>query len=295
MTRYSAIIIIYNPNSTGPSKTKALEVAKTIRESLPRSIVKTIATKHRGHAETIAYRHARATARPLILSSSGDGGYHEVVNGVMRASLQGARVTTGLIPAGNANDHYHSIHDGDLVASIEQGKSRKIDLLQITSRRNGKPYSRYAHSYIGFGFSPRVGQALTQKKLNRLNEVWITFRTLITYRSSRLMLDGTEQKCQSLIFSNVKHMAKYLTLSKKSQPDDGLFEVSLLKPQSKISLFFSLLNASLRSFYTRTQTNSFKLRTVRRTLVQLDGETVRLDADSGVSIAIKKHALRCIV
>ena len=82
---YTTIAIIYNPKSTGQSEELAQEFAADIRQQLPNQKVELIATQHAGHAEELAYELASSSSNPLIISSSGDGGYNEVVNGAIKA------------------------------------------------------------------------------------------------------------------------------------------------------------------------------------------------------------------
>jgi diacylglycerol kinase (ATP) len=295
MAKYTHVTIIYNPNSTGGSKKRAEYTYSKLRKHAPTLGVTLTPTEYAGHAEELAFEAAQDSKHPVIVSVSGDGGYHEVVNGVMQANAKGAKAVTGLVPAGNANDHYHSVHAGDLIAGILKGKSQALDVLTLKATVGGKPSERYAHSYIGFGMTPRVGRELTKEKLNRVKEVWITARTLLAYRSSTLVVDGVAQEFQSIIFSNIHRMAKILTLSTKSEPDDGKFEVNILRKQHKIGFMASLFKASVASFETHTQTKKFSLKTVKPTLVQLDGETLRIDPNSDVRIGIKHQALKCIV
>ena len=67
----------------------------------------------------------------------------------MRAQQTGAMPTTGLLPAGNATDHYHNLHTTDTVKQILTADISEVDLLLIKTRRSGKAWERYAHSYIG--------------------------------------------------------------------------------------------------------------------------------------------------
>jgi diacylglycerol kinase (ATP) len=295
MSKYTGVTIIYNPNSTGGSKKKAEYAHRKLQKELPKVPVRLQATDYAGHAETLAYEAALASKHPAIISVSGDGGYHEVVNGIMRAKKEGSRAVAGLIPAGNANDHYHSVHRYDIVNAIAHKKSMSLDVLTFSATSGGKNIERYAHSYIGFGLTPRIGRELTKEKLNRVKETWITARTLLTFRFTALEIGGQPQEYQSVIFSNINRMAKILTLSKQAKADDGKFEVNILPRRHKVGLLASLFKASVQSLTTHEQTKKFSLKTVRPTLVQLDGETLRIDAGSPVQIGIKYKALDTIV
>ena len=163
---YTTIAIIYNPNSTGSSKQLAKEFADKVQSQLPKQKIELIATTHAGHAEELAYSLSKKTKHPLIISSSGDGGYNEVINGALKAQKEGNHPTTGLLPAGNANDHFNNLHNDDLVDLIVDGISKNIDVLKLTYTAEGQETERYAHSYIGLGLTSVVGNQLNKKKLN---------------------------------------------------------------------------------------------------------------------------------
>lgn len=292
---YSTIAIIYNPNSTGPSKTLAEELADDIRKRLPDQHVELIATEHAGHAEELAYTLASSHTNPLIISSSGDGGYNEVVNGAMKAQNEGATPTTSLLPAGNANDHHRNLHEKELIDLIAREQSTAIDLLKITGQVDGKPVERYAHSYIGFGLTPTVGKELNKVDLNRLVEAWVVIRSLLTTKPVRLKIDTKVHSYESVIFSNVDEMSKYLKISQPSSVTDGKFEVTIFRRRTTLRLLATLLKATVQGVKENKQAAEFSLTTVKKTLVQADGEIMTLDAHSQVVITAETQVLRCIV
>src|SRR4051812_3140048 len=110
---YTAITIIYNPISTGSSKKNAEKLYRELLQTPLKDIVYLRATEYAGHAEELAYELATASQRPLVISSSGDGTYNEVVNAMLKAKEEGRSAVCGLLPSGNANDHYHSVHKGN--------------------------------------------------------------------------------------------------------------------------------------------------------------------------------------
>ena len=292
---YSTVAIIYNPNSTGSSKAMAEDFKKKIQSRIPKQKVKLIPTKYAGHAEKLAYRIAKHSKKPLIFSSSGDGGYNEVVNGAMKAQNKGYKPTTGLLPAGNANDHYRNVHTEDIIGLMIAHAPKRIDLLRISYTSRKKQKQRYAHSYIGFGISSMVSQELNKTKLNRFNEMWLVIRTLFIISPVRLKIDDEVEKYDSVIVSNVDRMSKYLTVSHPSQIDDGLFEVTISRHENKLKLIALILRASLVKLKEDKQTNSFSLTTVQQTVAQADGEIISIDPTSKVDISIEKQVLNCFV
>jgi diacylglycerol kinase family enzyme len=292
---YTAIAIIYNPKSTGSSERLARELEERLRADLPGQEIELIATGYKGHGKELAYSIAMASKNPLIISSSGDGGYHEVINGAMRAQSEGAHPTTGLLPAGNANDHHRNLHDEDIVSKIKRQKSIKIDLLKMSGTSKGTRVELYSHSYVGLGLTPFVGRELNKTKLNAVAEIWAVVRALLTVRSIRLKINGKVGRYESVIFSNVDTMSKYLSVSQPSSITDGKFEVTIFGHRSKMQLITTLLKASTQGVKEDHRVSKFSLRTTHRTLVQADGEVITLDANSDIAIAIESRILDCII
>lgn len=293
--RYRPITIIYNPNSTGNSKLYAEELKEKLLVQSRQFQVVLRPTKYAGHAETLAYQAAKKGTHPLVISSSGDGGYNEVVNGLMKAQQEGASPVAGLLPAGNANDHYKNTHESDVVQAIVNKKEQKLDVLKISLVSDGKSIERYAHSYIGIGLTPQVAQELNKTKLNWLNEIVIVGKTLLYLKPSHILVKGEVRSYDSIVFSNIGRMAKILTLSKEANPKDGLFEMTTFHRRSKLNLMNQLIRSSTVGLHGGKKLTEYSFETVKKLPIQLDGEVVTADANSRVMITIEPKALRCII
>lgn len=293
--KYTTIAVIYNPNSTGSSKTLAKQFAASLHTALPKQKVELIATKYAGHAEELAYKLAKSTKHPLIISSSGDGGYNEVINGALKAQTEGFKPTTGLLPAGNANDHFTNLNKRDLVELITKDISRKIDVLKYTYTAKGEVVERYAHSYIGFGLTPFVGKELNKNKLNLINEVFIVGKAILGVKSVKLKVGRKTRRYDSIVLSNIDKMSKYLKISQPSGITDGKFEVTTFRKRNKISLIAMLLKASLIGLKENAKVSSYSVHTVNKTILQADGEIVTVDANTTVKITAEKQLLNCVI
>ena len=86
-------------------------------------------TERAGHGRELA-RQAAGTGRPLVVSVSGDGGYNEVVDGVMHAD--NPDVVCAVMAAGNANDHRRATGEQPLAEVVVAGDVSRIDLLRLT-------------------------------------------------------------------------------------------------------------------------------------------------------------------
>lgn len=295
MKSFSNISIIYNPTSTGPSKTLAQQLAKELRKTSLKSKVRIISTRYRGHAESIAYKVAIESPRQLIISSSGDGGYNEVINGVMIAQQEGAKAATGLLPAGNANDHFRYLNRQDTLNQILKGRVRKIDLIQITATNNQSAWTRYAHSYIGIGLTPNVGKELNKFSLNPFNEKWIALRAFFKLQPVRLRVRGVIKIYDSIIFANIGRMSKVLSLSDTASVNDGKFELITFKHQTRGKLVAHVFQAATKGLRTTNRRTEYSFKTIESISIQLDGEVSVLPAGTQVKITIATRALSCIV
>ncbi len=218
--KFSAVKIIHNPNSTGDAPKLAKETYKTLAPFFGKENVELLQTKRAGHAEELAYSAAKRYSKPLIISVSGDGGYHEVVNGVMKAK-KGAVIS--VIGAGNANDHYNAAVKKP-IADLVQDQPEVTDLLKVSITHGTVSTIRYAHSYCGLGISPKIAEELNRYKLNLFKEIRILMRALVSDRPVSISRNGRKEKVESLLFANIPRMAKVLRLSGSSSLSDSKFE-----------------------------------------------------------------------
>jgi len=293
---FSSTSIIYNPKSTGTSKRNALDLQQRLkRDPTITAEVQVIPTKHAGHAEELAYQHAKASPYPLVISASGDGGYNEVVNGVMRARAEGAKAVTGLLPSGNANDHYHSVRSGLAEKLIAAGQPRNIDLLQVTVTSATDAWQRYAHSYAGIGLTAAASIRYNRNRLNPLSEWVISFQEITRLRPSKVIVAGSEQRYDSLILCNINRIGKLFFVSELSKIDDGKFEVVALQSTTKLDLFRHLAKAMTNRSGHWEQTTQFSFTTIEPQSMQMDGEIHTVPANATVTITCAARILPCIL
>ena len=255
---FDRVVVIFNPHSTGKAPQMAEQLRADLARRLPHIPVQLSPTERAGHGRELA-RQAAGTGRPLVVSVSGDGGYNEVVDGVMQADNPDA--VCAVMAAGNANDHRRATRERPLADAIVAGEVRRIDLLRLTIGAGVGARTQYAHSYIGMGLTPIVAIDLEKGGKGSLREIVSVVRTFARFRPFTIELDdGRRHRFDSLLFANIAQMAKYATLSDSDQPDDGRFEVVTLTP----------------------------------TPLQLDGELLTLDAGTSVHVAIAPAALATI-
>jgi diacylglycerol kinase (ATP) len=290
---YDRVVVIFNPESSGDAPRFAEVLRGDLADRLPDLAVELAPTQQAGHARDLA-RQAAGTGRPLIVSVSGDGGYNEVVDGVMQAGNPHA--VAAVMAAGNANDHRRTTGERPIADAVVAGQVRSIDLLRLTIGRGPQTQIRYAHSYIGMGLTPVVAIDLEKGGKGSLKEIVSVVRTFARFRPFTLQLeDGGRRRFDSLLFANIAEMAKYATLSEAGDPSDGKFEVITVPHISKWRVIAFAIKAATRGLGPQPTATHYGFTPLKPTPLQLDGELLELHPGTPVSVDIAHHALVTIV
>ncbi|HST64685.1 MAG TPA: diacylglycerol kinase family protein [Mycobacteriales bacterium] len=284
---FDRVVLIFNPQSTGDAEEKATELRDELASRVPDLPVSLEPTERAGHARELA-REAAASGAPLVVSVSGDGGYSEVVDGLMQAGND--RVVAAVLAAGNANDHRRATGERPLADAIaEGGEAARMDLLKLTSGTD----VQFAHSYIGLGLTPVVAIDLEKGSKGSLKEIVSVVRTFARFRPFALDLeDGSRARLDSLVFANIDQMAKFATLSSDGDPDDGVFEVITIPHSAKWKVLLTALRAATRGLGPQPSTRSYRFRTVDPTPLQVDGEVIEVAAGTDVAVEMAAGALQ---
>ncbi|MFD0045402.1 diacylglycerol/lipid kinase family protein [Pseudarthrobacter scleromae] len=289
---FESIVIIFNPNSTGDAPTLAEQLRSDLEDRLPYAASITLQpTGHAGHAVELARDAARGGGNVLVISVSGDGGYNEVVNGVMQAGNPDA--VCAVMAAGNANDHRRTTGTQPLEEAIASGSVRHIDLLRISTGDGPDAPSEYAHSYIGFGLTPVMAIDLEKGSKGALKEMVSVMRTFSKFKPFEIRhTEGRRRKFDSLVFANIAQMAKYATLSEADHRlQDGKFEVVTFPHRSKLRILLTALRAATRGLGDQPSVSSYGFTTLKPIPYQIDGEVKSVDADTAVTIRCAPAAL----
>jgi len=287
---FDAVEIVFNPNSTGDAQERAEELAKQLAERAPELPVQLRPTERAGHGREIARDAARA-GRPLVVSVSGDGGYNDVVNGLMDAGADSAYAA--VLAAGNANDHRRVTRERPLADAILDGDVSKLDLLRMSVDDGREP--RYAHSYIGLGITPTVALELEKGGKGSIKEVISTIRTFSRFRPFQIETDSGTETFDSVIFANIREMAKFAVLSEEGRPDDGRFEVVVLRHTAKWRVLATAVRAAVRGLGPQPTAREYRFRTVDPMPVQVDGEVSEFERGVAVTVEIVPGALHTVL
>lgn len=292
--RFDTICLIFNPHSTGDAPALAAKLRDQLTHDLPYTPnIRMLPTEHAGHAVDLA-REAAGTPNALVVSVSGDGGYNEVVNGVMAAGT--TDTVCAVLAAGNANDHQRTTARQPLAQAIAEGQVRDMDLLHLSTGNGPGAEAVHAHSYIGFGLTPVVAIDMEKGNKGALKEMVSVVRTFAQFRPFRIQhTDGTRQRIDSLLFANIAQMAKHATLSEADdRPADGKFEVILFPHTAKWRILLKALRATTTGLGDQPSVARYEFTTLKPMPYQLDGEVRSVPANTTVRIESAPCALTVI-
>ncbi|WP_432521468.1 diacylglycerol/lipid kinase family protein [Kineococcus sp. SYSU DK006] len=289
---FERVVVLYNPRSTGDGPGNAHELREQLARRLRGTAVELAGTRHAGHAEELAEQAVTEDPGTLVVSASGDGGYHEVVNGIVRARRRhpGAGACA-VLASGNANDHARAVQDRPLVDAIVAGRVSRMDLLEVLV--DGRE-PRYAHSYVGVGITPVVAAELNRHDLDALTEGLLAVRAFWRHRPLTITHDGHRLELDSLVFANIDRMAKYATLSRVSSPTDGACEVLLIPHRGRLELLASLLRVVRGRHEVTSSSEPYSFGTTGPTPLQMDGEVHQVPAGAGVVVSCAAGAMTVV-
>ena len=293
--QFKDIIIIYNPVSTGNSQANAEKLKSELVPRMKTTSIRLFATEYAGHAEKIGKEYAKHD-NALLVSSSGDGGYNELVNGVL--SAKEPKVTVCVLPSGNANDHYHATGENNLVETIVESKTTLIDVLKVEGTQQDKVWLRYAHSYIGVGITAYVGKKLTEAKLNPINEKWLTVKYLLKFGHVSLKVTSWGQqkfrRYSSLVIGNINRMSKVIKLDADTSLIDGKFEVYTIRTRSPLGLIKALIAASAVGAKLIERTEKIEFISKNDFEIQCDGEVFKVRGSKKCVVSAMRQSLRTV-
>ncbi|YCH09151.1 diacylglycerol/lipid kinase family protein [Arthrobacter sp. alpha11c] len=281
-------MLIFNPASSRDAGVLAGRLCDELARRLPTMPVSLRPTGFAGHGRQMA-REMASPGRPLIVSVSGDGGYNEVINGVMDA---GGNAVCAVMAGGNANDHRRSTRQMPLIEAIVAGEVRRIDLLRLQVGEGADAWTRYAHSYIGFGLTPAMAIGIAAGTKGALSELVSVARTLSSLTPLEIArADGARAKVDSLVLANIPYMAKYGRVSETGEPNDGLFEVIMLPHASKWRMALMTLRAVTIGLGVQQSLNRYEFITLDPIPLQIDGEIMQINAHTSVLVEAQHQVL----
>jgi diacylglycerol kinase family enzyme len=292
---YDLIVIIYNPNSTGPAKVKAERLKRLLVKKYGPEAVNLQPTQYPGHAAELAYQIVTSHQKPLIISVSGDGGYHEVINGVVKGVTKNKtlRPVVAVEGAGNANDHYrHMRGSTSLYSAIINQREKELELIKVSVSGRSKK-TLYAHSYWGIGLTSMAIDTLNKQNLNPVKEKVIAMKELAQFKPFTIIVDYKKITVNNVIAAKIGRMAKLFKFHPQEKPAPvGMMRVVIDAELNKASMISKVIKGITKGLQDETRVVSHLRCTMTEDYkMQLDGEVYTLRVGDTVTVSISRTKL----
>ena len=232
------ITLVVNPSS---GKGRALEllpsVAGRLRDS--GSEVEILLSRDFDEAEAMTWSAVEAEVDVLAVMG-GDGMMHLGVNTCANARLDGRAATVlGLIPAGTGNDLCRGVglDPADPVAAagaIADGAPRSLDLARVGDRFVGAVFATGFDALVN-----RRANAMAWPK-GSMRYPLATLAEMRTFEplSYRLRIDGEVRELDAMLVAvgNTTSYGGGLRICPQADPFDGLLDVTIIHPVSRLTL-----------------------------------------------------------
>jgi YegS/Rv2252/BmrU family lipid kinase len=248
-------------------------------------------TKEKLHAKELAMLAIESGYRKLI-AVGGDGTLNEIVNGIIEQQFcPSTDVILGMIPIGSGNDwrRMYNIpddHEG-AVEVIRRSNYFIQDAGKITFLKNEKYQHRYFANIAGIGFDAVVVNKTNRQKDKNKGGKFLYLYNLLTslfssvYSNAEILIDG--KKINSSVFSMNVGICKYsgggMMQVPGAIPDDGLFDITLIRKIGKLEVLRNIKNLYDGSFIKNPKVSTFRanhisVNTDPAVYVEVDGESL---------------------
>ena len=244
-------------------------------------------TYAKGHAIKLASEGIRHGYRKIIVVG-GDGTMNEVVNGTfLEKSCPTNDITLGMITVGIGNDWGRMFgiptDYEKAIKIIKESKTRLQDAGAVSYSQGGSREKRYFINIAGLGFDAMVAKRTnSQKERGRSGKFlyfYNLFSSLMTYKHTQteVVIDG--QKINNHTFSISLGIGRYsgggMRQTPNALPDDGLFDVTIIKKMGKGEVIKSIRRLYDGSILEHPNIESYKGKDI-----QVDSDPlIHLEAD----------------
>ena len=186
---------------------------------------------------TALAERAAAEGAPAVVAVGGDGTVNEVLNGLVRAHVNGGPIgTLGVIPAGSGNDFEYMIRSDGLEGAcrrLARGRTRLIDV--------GRIDGQYFANGVGIGFDALVNvRSRRHRRLRGLPLYLLAVLevTFLYYNAPNMTIDcdGKVTKASMMMISvtNGRRFGGGFLVTPEAQVDDGLFDLCLCRNAGRL-------------------------------------------------------------
>ena len=249
-------------------------------------------TEHRGHAMELARRCVEDGYRNIVVVG-GDGTLNEVVNGLFAQSTVPANeLTLAMIPVGTGNDWCRMFNiPNDYRQATQLIKKKKVFVQDVGSIKyiasEGGETVRYFVNMAGMGFDAMVAQKTNRQKelgkSNPLSYVVNIFSSLFSYSNTEVNILLDNEKVGSRVFSMSVGICQFngggMKQAPGALPDDGLFDLTIIKPVGKLKIIRNIVKLFDGSFTQMPEVSTYRsskiiIHSEPKMYMEADGESL---------------------
>jgi YegS/Rv2252/BmrU family lipid kinase len=200
-------------------------------------------TQYHGHAFEMV-KQVSIGEYDAIVTMGGDGTNYQVLNGLLKYHGDKQLPPMGILPVGRGNSfardlQIFSIEDG--ISALGRQATRKVDVCRFSQDKD----AYYFVNLMGFGFVTDVAKTAARFKwaADFSYVVGVFHRLLgLDFHEMVLEIDGTVISGKNCFVEicNSKYTGGNMLMAPEAQIDDGMFDVVVLSPLSRLSLISTL-------------------------------------------------------
>ena len=232
---------------------------------------KIIHTERSGHAIEITKKHIEEGYNNILVVG-GDGTFNEVVNGIfLQKKFKTTDITLGMITVGTGND-WGRMYDlpqeyEDQIRIFKNGKTFVQDVGVVKYQNQQNRNDRYFVNIAGMGFD-----ALVAHKTNKMKQkgkggalvyLFNLVQSLFQYQVTYLEIDVDDKRIfEGKVFSISIGICKFngagMMQLPNAIPDDGLFDVTVIRKTSKLRVIRNIKNLYDGSFLKMKEVETYR-------------------------------------
>ena len=279
--------IIVNPKSGSGKGLKQWQ--KKVKKALDKADMsyEMAFTEQPAHAIELTMKAIAAGHRRLV-AMGGDGTIHEVMNGILaQKNVKSTDISLSIIPVGTGNDWIKTLKiPADIDKAIDiiiNGRHYLQDVGRAVYHEGKEQRERYFLNVGGTGFDAYVARKLDTKTDKTGKKIYLLelLKGIMGYKNIPMSLTSKAKDIKEDFFTINVSICKYfgsgMKIAPHAIPDDGFFDITLIKNISKWGVIKELRNLYNGSFLKNPHIETFKAKQVSVAstddiYLQLDGE-----------------------
>lgn len=283
-------LVLVNPNAgTGKGEKDWKKISKLLTDN--GFEYTSVFTERKFHAIEIVSEYIEKGYRKIVVVG-GDGTMNEVVNGIFaQKKVLPSKISVGMISIGTGNDWVRTynipIDYKEAIKIIKKGNTLEQDAGIVEFHTDTGTETRYFVNMAGMGFDGLVAQKTNaDKELGKSNPFLYLANlvsSLFSYSSSNIRITVDGRLVKARVFSMSVGIGQYngggMMQAPDALPNDGLFDVTIIKHMTKLSIV-----ANIRRLYDGS------IRKVKQVEL-LTGKSVRVESDVPIPLEVDGESL----